>query len=94
MANLPGPGCTVVLGDNRPASWDSRHYGFVPRDRTVGVVVRHVSHESLLVIDHVAGSRSLDGRGCPRRGGGGSPASSRVSRRVMMATVAHHTIAS
>lgn len=39
---VPG-GCTVVLGDNRPASWDSRHYGFVPRERIVGVVVRHVS---------------------------------------------------
>jgi signal peptidase I len=39
------PGCTVVLGDNRPASWDSRHYGFVPRDRMVGVVVRLVSRE-------------------------------------------------
>ncbi|MET8996268.1 S26 family signal peptidase [Amycolatopsis sp. NPDC004169] len=35
-------GCAVVLGDNRPASWDSRHYGFVPRERIVGVVVRHV----------------------------------------------------
>ena len=39
---VPG-GCAVVLGDNRPASWDSRHYGFVPRERIVGVVVRHVS---------------------------------------------------
>jgi signal peptidase I len=39
------PGCAVVLGDNRPASWDSRHYGFVPRDRMVGVVVRLVSRE-------------------------------------------------
>ncbi|MFB9689399.1 S26 family signal peptidase [Amycolatopsis plumensis] len=39
---VPG-GCTVVLGDNRPSSWDSRHYGFVPRERVVGVVVRHVS---------------------------------------------------
>jgi signal peptidase I len=38
-------GCAVVLGDNRPTSWDSRHYGFVPRDRMVGVVVRHVSRE-------------------------------------------------
>ena len=35
-------GCAVVLGDNRPTSWDSRHYGFVPRERIVGVVVRHV----------------------------------------------------
>ncbi|GLY40515.1 S26 family signal peptidase [Amycolatopsis sp. NBRC 101858] len=33
-------GCAVVLGDNRPSSWDSRHYGFVPRERVVGVVVR------------------------------------------------------
>jgi signal peptidase I len=33
-------GCAVVLGDNRPTSWDSRHYGFVPRERIVGVVVR------------------------------------------------------
>jgi signal peptidase I len=36
-------GCVVVLGDNRPTSWDSRHYGFVPRERMIGVVVRHVS---------------------------------------------------
>ena len=35
-------GCAVVLGDNRPTSWDSRHYGFVPRERMIGVVVRHV----------------------------------------------------
>jgi signal peptidase I len=39
---VPG-GCAVVLGDNRPSSWDSRHYGFVPREQIVGVVVRHVS---------------------------------------------------
>ncbi|MDQ7807208.1 S26 family signal peptidase [Amycolatopsis sp. A133] len=38
-------GCALVLGDNRPASWDSRHYGFVPRDRLVGVVVRHVGSD-------------------------------------------------
>ncbi|WP_410609945.1 S26 family signal peptidase [Amycolatopsis sp. lyj-109] len=42
---VPG-GCAVVLGDNRPASWDSRHYGFVPRERIVGVVVRHVSRDT------------------------------------------------
>ena len=40
-ATVPA-GCTVVLGDNRPTSWDSRHYGFVPRERIIGVMVRHV----------------------------------------------------
>jgi signal peptidase I len=33
-------GHSVVLGDNRPSSWDSRHYGFVPGERVVGVVLR------------------------------------------------------
>lgn len=33
-------GHTVVLGDNRPDSWDSRHYGFVPAERVFGVVLR------------------------------------------------------
>ncbi|WP_240521788.1 S26 family signal peptidase [Amycolatopsis vastitatis] len=41
----PDPGCARPGRDNRPASWDSRHYGFVPRDRMVGVVVRLVSRE-------------------------------------------------
>ncbi|MDL4776147.1 MULTISPECIES: S26 family signal peptidase [Thermomonosporaceae] len=47
VAGLAGmtvpPGSVVVLGDNRPTSWDSRHYGFVPRERIVGVMVRHLS---------------------------------------------------
>ncbi len=43
---LVPPGCAVVLGDNRPTSWDSRHYGFVPRERIVGVVVRHLPPRS------------------------------------------------
>lgn len=33
-------GSLVVLGDNRPTSWDSRHYGYVSGDRLVGVVIR------------------------------------------------------
>ncbi|MBG0832675.1 S26 family signal peptidase [Planomonospora sp. ID67723] len=35
-------GSLVVLGDNRVESWDSRHYGFVRRDRFVGVVIRRL----------------------------------------------------
>jgi signal peptidase I len=38
-------GFLVVLGDNRASSWDSRHYGFVPADRFVGVMIRRVSHD-------------------------------------------------
>ncbi|MFJ3925246.1 S26 family signal peptidase [Streptomyces sp. NPDC090022] len=30
----------LVLGDNPARSLDSRHFGFVPRDRLVGVVIR------------------------------------------------------
>jgi signal peptidase I len=36
------PGSVVVLGDNRATSWDSRHYGFVHRERLVGVMIRHL----------------------------------------------------
>lgn len=36
-------GSFVLLGDNRATSWDSRHHGFVPTDRLVGVVTRHLS---------------------------------------------------
>lgn len=35
-------GSLVVLGDNRATSWDSRHYGFVRRDRFIGVVIRRL----------------------------------------------------
>jgi signal peptidase I len=37
------PGSVVVLGDNRATSWDSRHYGFVRRERLVGVMIRHLA---------------------------------------------------
>jgi signal peptidase I len=36
------PGSVVVLGDNRATSWDSRHYGFVRRERLVGVMIRRL----------------------------------------------------
>ncbi len=32
-------GYFVVLGENRPESWDSRNYGFVPVEATIGKVV-------------------------------------------------------
>lgn len=34
------PGCLVVLGDNPPASLDSREFGYVAAERVLGVVVR------------------------------------------------------
>ena len=36
----PAPGEYVVLGDNRTASTDSRHYGPVSRDDIIGPVIR------------------------------------------------------
>jgi signal peptidase I len=42
--DLPGPhvppGMLVLLGDNPPASIDSRDFGYVPIERLFGVVVR------------------------------------------------------
>jgi signal peptidase I len=35
-------GSFVVLGDNRATSWDSRHHGFVRRDRCIGVAIRQI----------------------------------------------------
>ncbi|MFG2075131.1 S26 family signal peptidase [Nonomuraea maritima] len=38
-ATVPA-GCLVVVGDNAADSYDSRHCGYVPGDRLLGVVVR------------------------------------------------------
>ncbi|MCP2337826.1 signal peptidase I [Actinomadura rupiterrae] len=32
-------GAIVVLGDNRPTSWDSRHFGYVRRAQILGVLL-------------------------------------------------------
>ena len=37
--DLVPPGNFVALGENRPESWDSRNYGFVPVDATIGKVM-------------------------------------------------------
>ncbi|WP_026412651.1 S26 family signal peptidase [Actinomadura oligospora] len=37
------PDAIVVVGDNRPKSWDSRHFGHVGKDRVVGVLLTRVS---------------------------------------------------
>lgn len=36
------PGMLVLLGDNPPASVDSRHYGYVAAKQVVGVVLRRL----------------------------------------------------
>ncbi|MEV0386487.1 S26 family signal peptidase [Nonomuraea sp. NPDC050643] len=36
------PAKLVVVGDNLPLSYDSRHHGYVPAGRFVGVVVRRL----------------------------------------------------
>ncbi|MEV3986981.1 S26 family signal peptidase [Nonomuraea sp. NPDC049758] len=36
-------GCLVVLGDNAAASRDSRHFGYVPAEWLLGVVVRRIA---------------------------------------------------
>lgn len=40
-ATVPG-GCLVVRGDHADRSYDSRHCGYVPGERLLGVVVRAV----------------------------------------------------
>ena len=35
-------GRLVVLGDNLPASLDSRGFGYVPAERVLGIVVRRL----------------------------------------------------
>ncbi|MFI0453953.1 S26 family signal peptidase [Actinomadura sp. 6N118] len=35
--------CLVVLGDNPKESYDSRHYGYIPADRLIALVVRRMS---------------------------------------------------
>jgi signal peptidase I len=40
-ARVPA-GSLVLLGDNPAESTDSRQYGYVPADRVIGVVLRHL----------------------------------------------------
>jgi signal peptidase I len=61
------PGFLVVLGDNRASSWDSRHYGFVPVDRFVGVMIRRVSHDRPCTSPYQLGRGSAAQSPWPRR---------------------------
>ncbi|TDD60290.1 hypothetical protein E1263_11765 [Kribbella antibiotica] len=36
------PGCLLVVGDNPDQSYDSRHVGFVPAERVLGLVIRRL----------------------------------------------------
>ena len=49
-ADLPGQlvpdGKLVVLGDNAASSHDSRHIGYLPGERLLGIVVRRIASES------------------------------------------------
>jgi signal peptidase I len=42
------PGRVVVLGDNPRSSFDSRHVGYVPADRVLGVALRRVGERVAL----------------------------------------------
>ncbi len=37
--DLVPPGNFIAIGENRPESWDSRNYGFVPVNVTIGKVI-------------------------------------------------------
>jgi signal peptidase I len=59
------PGRVVVLGDNAARSFDSRHFGYVPAERIVGVAVRQLGGRSRGPGDHDAdrgGAASPTGR--------------------------------
>ncbi|GAA0320752.1 S26 family signal peptidase [Actinoallomurus spadix] len=80
------PGSLVVLGDNRAASWDSRHYGFLPRARVVGVAVRRFGSEGggtgRVAEGGGAGHVGAGGHGAPQAGladGGRGTGSSRYA---------------
>jgi signal peptidase I len=43
---LVPPGKFVAVGDNAVRSHDSRHIGYIPSERLLGVVVRHIARTS------------------------------------------------